>query len=211
MIKLLGSSLFFVLIMLGGLDCRARAENNWEKLSNQGGRALSVGDYKVAEDCFEKALMEAKSFGTNSEQIAASINNLASLYMQQGFFEAAESRLRLSLSIRRTVLSKNDPKLANSLFNIGICCYRQEKFDQAEEFLLSSLAIREQNEGKEGLSVADELCWLSRVFEKQLRFKEAESCLDRAIAIREKHLGARDKKTLSVKKQFLELLEREAD
>lgn len=187
------------------------AENDWTRLANLGGRALSVGDYKNAEAFFIQGLKAASlAFGDESEPVAASVNNLGGLYMEQGLWEEAATRLKLALSIRRKVLSNDDPKLANTLFNLGICSYNLDNLDTAEDLIRESLDIRARIEGNEGLSVASELLWLSRVYEGQLRYKEAEGCIDRSIAIYEKHLGPKSKETLKAKQKLNELLEREA-
>ncbi|MGD9684239.1 MAG: tetratricopeptide repeat protein [Candidatus Obscuribacterales bacterium] len=206
-----------ILLFNSGLHVEARGSKNsapdsdWTRLANLGGRALSVGDYKNAEEFFIRGLKAAsQAFGNESEPVAASVNNLGGLYMEQGLWEEAATRFKLALSIRRKVLSNDDPKLANTLYNLGICSYNLDNLEAAEDLIRESLDIRTRIEGNEGLSVASEMLWLSRVYEGQLRYKEAEGCIDRSIAIYEKHLGPKNKETLKAKQKLNELLEREA-
>ncbi len=58
--------------------------------------------------------------------VAASLNNLAGLYQDQGRYNEAEPLYQQSLAIRKQQLGKNHPSVAQSLYNLAFLYYFQE-------------------------------------------------------------------------------------
>ena len=70
------------------------------------------------------------------------LNNLGSLFQDQGEFEKAKKYHEESLSIRRTMLEENHPDIAMSLNNLGLLFQDQNEFEIAKKISRRSLSIR---------------------------------------------------------------------
>ncbi|HMO24471.1 MAG TPA: tetratricopeptide repeat protein [Candidatus Melainabacteria bacterium] len=164
----------------------------WAAYINQGGICMEKKEYKKAEAFFERSLLESKSFGNRSKEMASSINALAGVHMEQKHWKEAESYLVLALSMREDLLSERDPRIANTCFNLGVCCYKQDKLSEAGHYFERALDTRySYKSGKpEDPHIAEELIWLSRVYARQGRQTDAIEVLEQALSIKKKKLGS---------------------
>src|SRR5689334_1094423 len=76
----------------------ARAAD-WNSLLAEAGLLEKQGAYAQAEKKFRDALREAELFGSGDTRLALTLNNLGTLYRQQGKFDLAESHYRRALAI----------------------------------------------------------------------------------------------------------------
>ena len=89
--------------------------------------------YIIKLDCWE-----------NHPNTAASYNNLALVYKNEGEYKKAKELYLKSLNIRKRVLGENHPDTANSYNNLAEIYIKEGKYKKAEEFYLKSLNISER-------------------------------------------------------------------
>lgn len=157
-------------------------------------------EYKKAEAFFERSLLESKSFGNRSKEMASSINALAGVHMEQKQWKEAESYLVLGLSMREELLSEHDPRIANTCFNLGVCCFNQDKLSEAEHYFERALDTRYsyKSDKPEDPHITEELTWLARVYARQGRQTDAIEVLEQALSIKKKKLGSAHADTKSL-------------
>src|SRR5262249_40045474 len=68
----------------------------WQRATSDGEVADQRGDYVAAETNFATALGIAEHFGDHAFQLAASLNSLAQVYMEQGRYAKAEQTFKRS-------------------------------------------------------------------------------------------------------------------
>ena len=173
----------------------------WASMINQGGICMQKKEYKKAEAFFERSLLESKSFGNRSKEMASSINALAGVHMEQQQWKEAESYLVLALSMREDLLSERDPRIANTCFNLGVCCFNQDKLSEAGHYFERALDTRYSYK-PEDPHIADELAWLSKVYARQGRQTDAIDVLEQALSIKKKKLGAAHAETKSLENEL---------
>jgi tetratricopeptide (TPR) repeat protein len=76
--------------------------------------------------------------------VAASLNNIAQLYVDQGKYAEAEPLFQRTLAIREQSLGVNHPDVAQTLNDLGKLYIAQSMYTQAELLLQRALTIREQ-------------------------------------------------------------------
>src|SRR3990172_9491193 len=91
----------------------------WETTMADGMSAHQRGHYAEAEEKFSAALKEAEAFGPEDPRLAASLNNLASVYAARGQAVRAEPLSRQALAIREKVLGAQHADVAASLEDLG--------------------------------------------------------------------------------------------
>jgi len=150
----------------------------------------NAGDYETVMPLAEKALkISEKRYGSDHEDVATSLNNLAELYWHQGLFEKSELMLERALGIREKVLGAQHPSVATSLGNLGYLYMEQGLYDKAEPLLERALSIREKVLGPQHTHVALSLNHLALLYEFQVLYDKAVPLLERALEIRETVLG----------------------
>jgi tetratricopeptide (TPR) repeat protein len=109
-----------------------------------------VGNYRAGVFAFQQQLkIEQMLFPPESSKIAATLNNLAALYDDQGdYAEALPLHLR-SLAIREKVLGAEYPDVATSLNNLAALYEAQDDYAQALPLLERAIRIAEQKLGAE--------------------------------------------------------------
>ena len=78
--------------------------------------------------------------------MAASLNNLAGLYQEQGKYAEAEPLYRRSLAILEKALGPEHPDVAESLENYAELLRETGREDKAEEMEARAKAIRAKSE-----------------------------------------------------------------
>lgn len=107
-------------------------------LSNLGAILQAREKFREAEHAFADAL---SIFTETDIERAQALNNLASLYEQQGLQDKALQYYEQSLSVRRTLLSANHPMIALALSNLCHFYGRQGALDKATAYGEEALAI----------------------------------------------------------------------
>jgi CHAT domain-containing protein len=115
--------------------------------------------------------------------VATGLNNLASLYHNQGKYTEAVSLYKRSLAINEKALGPQHPSVALSLNNIASLYLSQGKYTDAEPLLKRSLAINEKALGPQHPLVAMSLNSLALTYRAQEKVKQALGFYRRASRI----------------------------
>src|SRR6266508_275806 len=138
----------------------------------------------------ERALeIRERLLGTEHPDVAASIDNLASIYTGNAEYVKAEPLYRRALAIREKALGKDHPETAKSLNNLAEVYRIQGKYLEAEPLYKRALEIQEKALGKDHLEIAESLNNLGALYYSQGKYVETEPLFRRAFDIREKALG----------------------
>ena len=112
--------------------------------ANEAGYFLSqVAEQQRALVCTLRSV-EKKQHQPDSQNLAASHNNVGSTYGALGDHKQALTYQLKALQIRERVLPGDHPDLALSYNNVGSTYYAQGKYEDALEYLLKALGIRER-------------------------------------------------------------------
>jgi tetratricopeptide (TPR) repeat protein len=145
-------------------------------------------EQETAIDYFCKAIERQGAIG-QEENLANSLDWLASLYDSQGRYSEAEPLLLQALDIWQRQLGDDHPCVATSLNNLAYLYNSQGRYSEAEPLFLQSLAIRQRQLGDDHLSVATSLNNLANLYDSQGRYSEAEPLYLQALEIRQRQLG----------------------
>src|SRR6266511_133295 len=138
----------------------------------------------------ERALeIRERLLGTEHPDVAASIDNLASIYTGNAEYVKAEPLYRRALAIREKALGKDHPETAKSLNNLAEVYRIQGKYLEAEPLYKRALDIREKALGKDHPDTATSLNNLAFFYRDQGKYAEAEPLHKRALEVWEKALG----------------------
>ncbi|WP_395829632.1 tetratricopeptide repeat protein [Archangium violaceum] len=147
-------------------------------------------DLVRAEKLHQRALsIYEATLGEDHPDVASSLNNLASLYFDQGRYEQAEPLLQRALAIHEATLGENHPRLADVLLDLAAVYVQQGHYTRAEPPLRRALAIREMEPGKKYSSDPDALFTLASLYEIQGYYTQAEPLYQRALEMREAAFG----------------------
>jgi tetratricopeptide (TPR) repeat protein len=147
--------------------------------------------YAIAEPLYQRALaIDTHTYGTEHPVVATDLNNLATLYKNQGRYSEGEPLLKHALAIDEQQSGKTHPDTATSLNNLAVLYESQGRYGEAELLYQRALKIREQQLGKTHPNTVTSLNNLALLYKTQGKYAEAESLLKRALSIREQQLGA---------------------
>jgi tetratricopeptide (TPR) repeat protein len=171
---------------------------NAARLLNQAGAYLRTrARYADAEPFYQQALVIWQhQLGSTHPLIAASCNNLALLYTEQGRYEQAEPFYQLALAIWQQAGNENR-NLAAGFNNLGQLYLKQGKHEQAEHLFKAALMLREQLLGPLHPDTATVLHNLAELSLAQGQYQQAEHYYQRAYAIREQQLGRHHPETMT--------------
>ncbi len=144
--------------------------------------------WQQAQTVLEEAAKIFEQKG-NQADFSTALNNLASLYHDQGKHEQAEPLYQRALTIREKQLGPEHPDTAGSLNNLAALYHAQGKYEQAEPLYQRALAIAEEQLGPEHPDTATDLNDLAALYHDQGKHEQAEPLLKRALAIYEQQLG----------------------
>jgi serine/threonine protein kinase/Tfp pilus assembly protein PilF len=149
-----------------------------------------LGLFRQAQPLLESSLaVREKNLGPGHDDVAESLNGLATLYREQGKYAAAEPLYRRSLAIYEKNHGPDSDSVADCANNLAILYENQGKYAPAETLYRRSLAIRESIHGPLHAKVADSLNDLADLFRIQGKFAEADPLFRRSLDVRERTLG----------------------
>jgi tetratricopeptide (TPR) repeat protein len=170
--------------------------------------AQATGQEAQAESLYQQALVGfERALGPAHPRMVETLTGLAQLYTQQGHYQQAEPLLEQALAIAEQELGHAHPQTATILDVQGQFALLQGREEQAERLLQQALAIQEQALGTTHPEVAHTLHHLASLCEKQGKYEQAEPLYQRALLIREQVLGAEHPETITVGKNYQELLQ----
>ncbi len=117
-------------------------ETRWETLIADAAKAYQKADYAEAEKLFLAALKEGERFGNQDPRFAASLNNLAALYVAQGKYTDAEPLLQRALAIGEKALGPEHPDVAAVLENYAALLHKLNRDAEADKMEARAQAIR---------------------------------------------------------------------
>ena len=149
-----------------------------------------AGKYSEAIPLAQRLLADMEqAHGPVHRDVAASLNNLALLYGNQGRDAEAEPLLKRSVALVEKLHGLGSSEAAHQLNNLAALYQRQQRYAEAEPLFKRSLAIREKTLGPGHPDVAQSLNNLATHYEKQGRHADSEPLFRRALAIYEKAGG----------------------
>ena len=134
----------FLLLLPATLPMFAQgAGNEWDNLYNEFMELYRTGKYDRALIVAKKALEVAeKNVGPDHNDVATSLNNLATLYYSQGKYAQAEPLYNRSLKIRAKTLGPDHANVAKSLENLAELYRATNRNEEAEKLEQRAAAIR---------------------------------------------------------------------
>jgi tetratricopeptide (TPR) repeat protein len=123
-------------------------------------------------------------------ELSDSMHDLASVYLADGRYTAAEPMFERALAIREKAFPGGDLRVAVTLQGLAATHVGRKRHQQAEGELLRALQIKEKVLGKNHLGVAATLEDLAQLYAKSGDAEEAERYFQRALAMRERQLGS---------------------
>ena len=155
----------------------------------------------ASQQCFEKAKFmyeealdtvdELSTFGAIEEGEhdilpglkGMILDNFASLYRQEGKYEAAESLSQKALNLLIEDLGEDHPHVAICLDNIASLRIQQGKYEAAESLSQQALKLLRQNVGDEHPDALVCIKGIAQLHFSQNRFEEAEQLFRKALEI----------------------------
>jgi CHAT domain-containing protein len=180
-------------------EVRAATENDQAR---QGARKLyeraiklrDAGNYDEATQLFERVIETyQRILGPNSHELAATIHDLAVLYLYNGDYSKVEPLSQRALAIYQKTLGPEHPHVAVSLNLLAVLYLRRGDYLSAGQLSQRAVTIKEQSLGSEHPSLANYLHNLACIYYSKGDYGRAEILYERALAIREKALGPEDR------------------
>ena len=123
--------------------------------------------------------------------MARSLNDLGSLYYQQGRYVDAEPLHKRSLAISEKALGRDHRDVATSLNDLATLYDLQGQYSEAEPLYKRALAIREKALGPDHPDVALSLNNLALLYRTQGRYADAEPLYMRSLAVKRESTWSR--------------------
>jgi CHAT domain-containing protein/Flp pilus assembly protein TadD len=168
-------------------DSDSPSVENFDRLARVlgylGGVKLEQGDYRAAEEDYQRALRLKRRTSPNRPSLAAAVNNLALLYSEIGDVNQAEPLYREALAIHQKSLGPDHPLTATSLNNLGLLLSRKGDNEKAEEFLKRALGIERTSSGDDHPRVGKALMSLGVLYLSTKRPEEALPLFQEAVTI----------------------------
>jgi CHAT domain-containing protein len=166
---------------------RKELETRWKELTSALGRSYQAGKLPEAAAAGKKALETARRLYPKQDHpnLAASLNNLATVLQDQGKYADAEALDREALAMRRRLYGKQDhPDLAAALNNLAIDLQQQWKYADAEPLHREALAMRRRlYPGQDHPELAGSLSSLAYVLRDRGEYADAEALHREALAM----------------------------
>jgi tetratricopeptide (TPR) repeat protein len=151
---------------------------------------VEIGSYDKAEQEEHATLaLNRRLFGSESQQVASSLNDLGDALWKQRKLPEAEASYEAALATRRRLLGNDHPDVATTLNSLGAVYRRQRKLAESEDLTREGLAIRKKFFGNEHLEVADSLRNLCIILADRRKQAEAEATAREMLAMRRRLLG----------------------
>ncbi len=119
-------------------------EARWRDLHDAGSKALERGNFAEAERLFKDELAVSRSLPGRAVVMAASYDDLASLYFSTGRYAQAEPLIRRALAIREEAQGKEHPNVVSDLNSLAVLACAGGRLAEAESLHRRALALREK-------------------------------------------------------------------
>src|SRR6266571_883953 len=146
--------------------------------------------FRQAEEMQRAALaIRRKRFGSESSEVAASLNELGLTLLANGKLSEAERVSREALDIRRRRFGNENADVATSQNNLAHVCTQMGRLTEGEALAREALATRQRLFGNPSVEVADSLRNLAVILGDKREWAEAEAMAREVLEMRIKLLG----------------------
>ena len=145
--------------------------------------------YKPAEAFYLRAMEIQKATPESNEDFGHTLQNLATNYLNQGDYAAAEKYYREALSVDSSVYGPEHSVIAMEMANLGSVLDNQQRYAPAESLLVEALRIRRLKLGSDHFHTGYSLIQLGSLMRKIGQYDRAEAYLREALKIDERALG----------------------
>lgn len=180
----------FVLLSILAAVCVRGSE--WESAIAAAQRCLTEGDYTAAENKLDTALRLAALGPDSDVRTATTLNNLASIYQDQGRYREAKSAYLRSIRVWERAAGPYNPGLAQPLNNLGGLYLAMGRLKDAERYTERSLAIRNSNPGPHTPETDRAMNTLGLIRIAQNRYSEADQIFRALVGTIEARHGSTD-------------------
>jgi serine/threonine protein kinase/Flp pilus assembly protein TadD len=154
------------------------------------GRVLEErGAYDQAVPVLEEAVKLSSKEGAVNPDLAAALNELASVHFYAGRYPIADSLFRRVLQMHRQLHGDRHPLVADDLINIGAVQQDLGYYTEAEKLERQALEINQAYYGGDHPQMAHNLTVLGRTLINEKRYDEAVEALEKALPIEERAYG----------------------
>jgi CHAT domain-containing protein/Tfp pilus assembly protein PilF len=151
---------------------------------------IGRGRDKAAEPLLLQVLkIREKSLGGESPTVAASLEALADLYLDEARYDEADAQAQRALAIRQKAQGRDHVDVATSLAYLGLVRLNKGRYPEAEALFKEALALREKAGSRAQLNACNVLRFLGSLYRLEGRYADAESLIKRSLAVREKLQG----------------------
>ncbi len=161
----------------------------WKEYQVKAEAAADSGRLNEAVETFKLAVSEAEKPSAKPQDLAASLNGMASVYTRLGNPDYAAELYRRSLRALERGLGVNDPALIQTLLDLGSVYEAEGNHSGAMALYNRVFAISEKKLGPWHPEVARSLHRIAVIHSQQGRQSQAEDEFKRAISIMDKAVG----------------------
>ena len=148
-----------------------------------------TGNYYVAKECYEKALIISKKVHDEEHpDVATSYNSLGAVYSDLGKYNEAKEYFEKALVIMKNIYEEEHAGVATSYNNLGIVYSDLGKYNEAKEYYEKALFIRKKIYDEEHADVARSYNNLGVAYSNlgKYMYNEAKEYHEKALIIRKK-------------------------
>ena len=163
-----------------------------------GGTYRALGEYAAAEPHLRRAVeLRRRALGTQNQDTARAVNQLANLYWRQGRLEEAEPLFRESYDISRGLLGDDHADTMAYEMNLANVFRARGRFKEAEPLYEHNLETALRVLGGDHPSTLDTMGNLANHYQETGRYEKAEELHRRSVETRRRVQGPKAPGTVS--------------
>lgn len=160
------------------------------KFHNDSINLYEKGAYDEALKLAERSLeIQEQETGADDIDVAATLSNLALIWLSKGNLTKAIQLFQRSLEIREKVFGTYHQDVARTLHNLALANDNMDNYDEAIRLYEKAILIREKILGTENADLSTSLGNLGSIYSDLADYDKAEQFLRRALEIKEKILA----------------------
>ncbi|MFN8208337.1 MAG: CHAT domain-containing tetratricopeptide repeat protein [Bacteroidales bacterium] len=158
-------------------------------ISNLGLLCHTMGRFNLAEQYTLEALQKRQLNPEDKKGLAASLNNLAVLYKDQGKYSESDETIMQAQQLARESEGPKSTAYAITLNNQAILYQLTGKYEDAERILKQALAVAGEELGKRSPNYIRMKINLALLYQLEGRYPQAETIFLDAIEIKKRRFG----------------------
>lgn len=164
------------------------------KFHNDSINLYDSGKYDEALNLAARALeIQEQESGADDIDVAATLSNLALIWLSKGDQKKAIQLLQRSLEIREKTFGTYHHDVARTLHNLALANDSMDNYVEAIQLYEKAILIREKVLGTENADLSTSLGNLGSIYADLAEYDKAEQLLRRALEIKEKILSPTNK------------------